>query len=276
MLRRVLGEDVELTICWGSRRRWSRAGSSADHREPRRQRATPCPTAAAVDRDGRRVAGRARAPARGHRRASRPRVASRSATRAWAGRGRARASSSRSSTKPKGKGTGLGLSTVLGIVQQSGGRDRRARPAMARPFAFLPRVRAARAVAPALTTPTRRRGDGNDLARRRRGQLRVLARDILRRAGYTVFDAPNAEAIKASQRHAGPVTCWSPTSSCRTSGARSWRGGWAPTGHACACSTCRATPTTPSSSTASSTPASPSCRSPSPDAAGQGPSAGFA
>jgi two-component system, cell cycle sensor histidine kinase and response regulator CckA len=34
----------------------------------------------------------------------------------------------------------------------------------------------------------------------------VLARDILRGAGYTVFEAPNAaEAIKVSQRHAGPI-----------------------------------------------------------------------
>src|SRR5262249_62233588 len=54
--------------------------------------------------------------------------------------------------------------------------------------------------------PVARRGSETILLVEDEGQLRVLARDILRGAGYTVFDAPNAaEAIKASQRHAGPI-----------------------------------------------------------------------
>jgi PAS domain S-box-containing protein len=114
-------------------------------------------------------------------------------------------------TKPRGKGTGLGLSTVLGIVQQSGGHVTvESTPDEGSTFrVYLPRTTEARAApAPARSiTPTQpSRGSETILLVEDEGQLRVLARDILRGAGYQVFDAPNAaEAIKASQRHPGPI-----------------------------------------------------------------------
>jgi len=114
-------------------------------------------------------------------------------------------------TKPKGKGTGLGLSTVLGIVQQSGGHVTvESRPNEGSAFRiFLPRTSETRTPPPAAREPrppTTRRGTETVLLVEDEGQLRVLARDILRGAGYQVFDAPNAaEAIKAAQRHAGPI-----------------------------------------------------------------------
>jgi two-component system, cell cycle sensor histidine kinase and response regulator CckA len=114
-------------------------------------------------------------------------------------------------TKPKGKGTGLGLSTVLGIVQQSGGHVTvESTPNQGTAFRiFLPRTNEARTPPPPVREPkppTTRRGSETVLLVEDEGQLRVLARDILRGAGYQVFDAPNAaEAIKAAQRHAGPI-----------------------------------------------------------------------
>jgi two-component system, cell cycle sensor histidine kinase and response regulator CckA len=114
-------------------------------------------------------------------------------------------------TKPKGKGTGLGLSTVLGIVQQSGGHVIvESTPGHGAAFRmFLPRTSEARTAPLPVREPRpamRTRGSETILLVEDEGQLRVLARDILRGAGYQVFDAPNAaEAIKSSLRHAGPI-----------------------------------------------------------------------
>ena len=114
-------------------------------------------------------------------------------------------------TKPRGKGTGLGLSTVLGIVQQSGGHVTvDSTPNEGASFrVFLPHTTESRGVPPPVREPrppSARRGSETVLLVEDEGQLRVLARDILRGAGYQVLDAPNAaEAIKLSQRHAGPI-----------------------------------------------------------------------
>jgi PAS domain S-box-containing protein len=114
-------------------------------------------------------------------------------------------------TKPRGKGTGLGLSTVLGIVQQSGGHVRvESTPGEGAIFrVYLPRTTEARTPPVPVREPRQpiaRRGSETVLLVEDEGQLRVLARDILRGAGYQVFEAPNAaEAIKVSQRHAGPI-----------------------------------------------------------------------
>jgi PAS domain S-box-containing protein len=117
-------------------------------------------------------------------------------------------------TKPKGKGTGLGLSTVLGIVQQSGGHVT-VESAIGRGSKFriyLPRTEEMRAPSgrPVARHPTPAaplwRGSETILLVEDEGQLRVLARDILRTAGYEVIDAPNAaEAVRLSERHAGPI-----------------------------------------------------------------------
>jgi PAS domain S-box-containing protein len=116
-------------------------------------------------------------------------------------------------TKPQGKGTGLGLSTVLGIVQQSGGHVTvESAPGRGATFRlFLPRTEEARgsvtpAPARAAATGAPRGGSETILLVEDEGQLRVLARDILRGAGYQVLDAPNAaEALRLAERHAGPV-----------------------------------------------------------------------
>jgi len=114
-------------------------------------------------------------------------------------------------TKPRGKGTGLGLSTVLGIVQQSGGHVTvDSTPNEGASFrVFLPHTTESRSIPAPVREPrppSARRGSETVLLVEDEGQLRVLARDILRGAGYQVLDAPNAaEAIKLSQRHAGPI-----------------------------------------------------------------------
>ncbi|HVR00570.1 MAG TPA: ATP-binding protein [Polyangia bacterium] len=114
-------------------------------------------------------------------------------------------------TKPRGKGTGLGLSTVLGIVQQSGGHVTvESTPKEGASFrVYLPRTTEQRTPPVPVREPRppiARRGSETVLLVEDEGQLRVLARDILRSAGYQVLEAPNAaEAIKASQRHAGPI-----------------------------------------------------------------------
>ncbi|HEY2731152.1 MAG TPA: ATP-binding protein [Polyangia bacterium] len=114
-------------------------------------------------------------------------------------------------TKPRGKGTGLGLSTVLGIVQQSGGHVTvESTPKEGASFrVYLPRTTEQRTPPVPVREPrppVARRGSETVLLVEDEGQLRVLARDILRSAGYQVLEAPNAaEAIKASQRHAGPI-----------------------------------------------------------------------
>jgi PAS domain S-box-containing protein len=118
-------------------------------------------------------------------------------------------------TKPRGKGTGLGLSTVLGIVQQSGGHVTiESAPSRGATFRiYLPRTDETRAASAPAAAPraagarsTPRGGSETILLVEDEGQLRVLARDILRGAGYQVLDAPNAaEALRVAERHAGPV-----------------------------------------------------------------------
>ncbi len=111
-------------------------------------------------------------------------------------------------TKELGKGTGLGLSTVFGIVTQSGGSVAvESAPGRGATFRiYLPRVaseveRTTRSVAP----PTVR-GSETILLVEDEDQVRVVARGILARHGYTVLDARNAgEALLLAERHAGTI-----------------------------------------------------------------------
>jgi len=112
-------------------------------------------------------------------------------------------------TKPRGKGTGLGLATVYGIVRQSGGHIA-VDTAPGRGSAFhiyLPRVAeapeaagSARAVvAPAPGRETVLLAEDEQL-------VRLLARKILEQAGYTVLVAAGgAEALQLATQHAGPI-----------------------------------------------------------------------
>ena len=102
-------------------------------------------------------------------------------------------------TKPAGQGTGLGLSTVYGIVKQSGGAIRvTSTPGRGATFEiFLPRVaggatqreREATASAPRLATR-----QGTILVVEDEDALRSLIVRTLRREGYEVLDAETPEA----------------------------------------------------------------------------------
>jgi signal transduction histidine kinase len=112
-------------------------------------------------------------------------------------------------TKEQGKGTGLGLSTVYGIVKQSSGHiDVESEPGKGTSFRiFLPRIGEEAEV----FEPDR--SDGQDLVGTETVLLvedervvRDLVHRILRRLGYTVFSARNAdEAVRISGSLGEPI-----------------------------------------------------------------------
>ena len=117
-------------------------------------------------------------------------------------------------TKEKGKGTGLGLSTVFGIVRQSGGHIWvSSEPGRGSVFQlYFPRTDEAESPRPSgsnrLGTGSRRnlRGSETILLVEDEVQVRVLARDLLRRCGYNVIHAQNAgEALLLSDRFPGKI-----------------------------------------------------------------------
>ncbi len=114
-------------------------------------------------------------------------------------------------TKGPGKGTGLGLSTVYGIVKQSDGTIWvYSEPGKGATFKiYLPRNDSA-ADAP-VTPPV-----GSEADSAHRGEVILLAEDepsvrthsarVLRRAGYTVLDAPDgAAALVMARNWNGPI-----------------------------------------------------------------------
>lgn len=112
-------------------------------------------------------------------------------------------------TKELDRGTGLGLSTVYGIVKQSGGYIL-ASSELSKGTAF--KIYLPQAQEP-LDASTRGRVDipsvnGTEtiLLAEDEAQLRTLARRILTRHGYMVLDAGNGEqALWAAEQHAGPI-----------------------------------------------------------------------
>ena len=111
-------------------------------------------------------------------------------------------------TKEQGKGTGLGLSTVFGIVQQSGGNVWvYSEPGMGTTFkVYLPTVDDVAEAAEPPRGLTTLRGSETILLVEDEEQVRNVVRGILRRHGYTVVEAASAgEALLLSEQHVGPV-----------------------------------------------------------------------
>jgi PAS domain S-box-containing protein len=112
-------------------------------------------------------------------------------------------------TKEKGKGTGLGLSTVFGIVQQSGGHVTvYSEPGMGSTFkVYLPCVeedaRPTRADAAREPIPG---GTGTILLVEDEASLRAIIGELLRDAGYTVTEAASPEeALALAQDQREPI-----------------------------------------------------------------------
>jgi PAS domain S-box-containing protein len=112
-------------------------------------------------------------------------------------------------TKKLGKGTGLGLSTVFGIVKQSGGHIS-AESVLTRGSSF--RIYFARTAEEVTSAPptdgvTQARGGSETLLLvEDEEQVRVIARDILCGQGYRVLDAASpSEALSLSDAYGSPI-----------------------------------------------------------------------
>jgi two-component system, cell cycle sensor histidine kinase and response regulator CckA len=122
-------------------------------------------------------------------------------------------------TKPPGEGTGLGLSTVYGIVKQSGGGIafssrvghgavfRIYLPRSAEPFRIPAAAKPAEPPAPAATAgSTEPRGDETVLLVEDEAIVRKLISLELEDAGYRVLQAESpGQALAVAQRHTGRI-----------------------------------------------------------------------
>jgi two-component system cell cycle sensor histidine kinase/response regulator CckA len=112
-------------------------------------------------------------------------------------------------TKASGKGTGLGLTTVFGVVQQSGGSvSVCSEVGKGTTFkVYFPRVDDAPETTPTSEAPRpTSRGTETILLVEDDDRVRLLARNILRRSGYHVIEASNgAEALLRSEEHRGTI-----------------------------------------------------------------------
>ncbi len=111
-------------------------------------------------------------------------------------------------TKERGKGTGLGLATVYGIVQQSGGHVTVAsEPGVGTTFqVYLPRAERAGRVSVAPAGRPAAAGSETVLLAEDDDAVRFFTRIALEQAGYAVLEATGGEeALALAERHAGPV-----------------------------------------------------------------------
>ncbi len=111
-------------------------------------------------------------------------------------------------TKDPGNGTGLGLSTVYGIVRQSGGRIRvESRPGLGTTFRiYLPEAGPPQPQGPAAAEPATADAGGHEtvLVVEDEEVVRTLVARVLRQRGYTVLEAPSADqavALLCSRRN---------------------------------------------------------------------------
>ncbi len=112
-------------------------------------------------------------------------------------------------TKERGKGTGLGLSTVYGIVKQSGGDIWvYSEPGHGATFKiYLPRMaETSLSEKPVGEAATLERGVETVLLVEDEAGVRVLVREILRQSGYTVLEATDVDhALRICQEHPEPI-----------------------------------------------------------------------
>ncbi|HKW94237.1 MAG TPA: ATP-binding protein [Methylomirabilota bacterium] len=111
-------------------------------------------------------------------------------------------------TKPPGQGTGLGLSTVYGIVAQSGGYIRvYSEPGRGSTFrSYFPAVSETVQMATPAGDQVPARGHETVLLVEDEEMLRRVAREVLEAQGYTVLVASNGhEAAQAAAQHPGPI-----------------------------------------------------------------------
>jgi two-component system, cell cycle sensor histidine kinase and response regulator CckA len=112
-------------------------------------------------------------------------------------------------TKEPGRGTGLGLSTVYGIIAQSGGRLRvNSAPGAGSTFAvYLPQV-ADEVSSDDEPAPPMAQSDGSEtvLVAEDDDGVRTLVEVVLSRHGYKVLGARDGlEALRAADRHGEPI-----------------------------------------------------------------------
>jgi CheY-like chemotaxis protein len=111
-------------------------------------------------------------------------------------------------TKDSSKGTGLGLSTVFGIVQQSGGgiAVESELGAGATFTLYFPRIEAAAEPLHTSRPPSPAHGSETILLVEDDDPVRAVVSGILRRQKYVVIETRNAgEALLACEKHAGDI-----------------------------------------------------------------------
>jgi len=111
-------------------------------------------------------------------------------------------------TKEPGKGTGLGLATVYGIVKQAGGFIWvYSEPSQGTSFKiYLPEVDATAERTTAVAGARAPRGTETVLLVEDAAAVRAVTKQVLERQGYVVLEAPDGEAaLRLAQQHRGPI-----------------------------------------------------------------------